>query len=84
MKLPTAKEILNRKNWTGLTLKELVQAGRVQPNTGAASAIEAIQQEYFDAGNIVPYDQADKYIRKWDDLEMDLLALLVQVQADAE
>ena len=83
MKLPSVEDVLNRKNWTGLTLAELVDAGRVQPNEGADGWIQAMQAEQIKDGFEVPLDKIGEYVKIWEQLEYEVLDRLVEIKANA-
>jgi hypothetical protein len=83
IKLPSVDDVLNRKNWTGLSLAELVEAGRVQPNKGADDWIQSMQAEQIQDGYDVPMDEIDDYVTAWEQLEYEVLDRLVQIEANA-
>ena len=76
--LPTAKELAEYVTWTGLSLIDLVKAGRIEPHKGAEDSIIRIQQEAVDAGNLPPLDQIDKVALAYEKLECELLDLLLE------
>ena len=80
-KLPTVNEILNRKNWTGFTLADLVSFGRVAPNEGADQWIQSVQAEQIQAGYEVSFDDIDEFVEIWEQLEYEVLDRLVEIQA---
>ena len=81
IKLPTVNEILDRTNWTGHSLAELVSFGRITPNEGADKWIQAVQAEQIKAGYQVPLDAIGDYVKTWEQLEYDVLDRLVEIQA---
>lgn len=83
IKLPSVEDVLNRKNWTGLSLAELVEAGRVQPNNGADGWIQSMQAEQIQDGYDVPMDRIGEYVTAWEQLEYEVLDRLVQIEANA-
>ena len=82
IKLPSVEDVLNRKNWTGLSLAELVEAGRVQPNNGVDGWIQSFQAEQIQEGCDVPMDEIDEYVTAWEQLEYEVLDRLVQIEAN--
>tara|TARA_R110002012_G_scaffold283412_1_gene473779 strand:- start:681 stop:971 length:291 start_codon:yes stop_codon:yes gene_type:complete len=83
IKLPTVNEILDRTNWTGHSLAELVSFGRITPNEGADKWIQAVQAEQIKAGYQVPLDAIGEYVKTWEQLEYDVLDRLVEIQAQS-
>tara|TARA_R110000787_G_scaffold272476_1_gene379933 strand:+ start:109 stop:366 length:258 start_codon:yes stop_codon:yes gene_type:complete len=83
IKLPTVNDILDRKNWTGHTLAELVSFGRITPNEGADKWIQAVQAEQIQAGYQVPLDAIGEYVKIWEQLEYEVLDSLVEIQAQS-
>ena len=83
IKLPSANEVLDRKNWTGHTLAELVSFGQVSPNDGADKWIQALQAEQIKDGYQVPLDSIGEYIKIWEQLEYEVLDRLVEIQAQS-
>jgi hypothetical protein len=83
IKLPTVNEILDRTNWTGHSLAELVSSGRVNPNEGADKWIQAVQAEQIQAGYQVPLDAIGEYVKIWEQLEYEVLDRLVEIQAQS-
>jgi len=83
IKLPSVDDVLNRKNWTGLSLAELVEAGRVQPNKGADGWIQSMQAEQIKDGYEIPLDKIGEYVKVWEQLEYEVLDRLVQIEANA-
>jgi len=83
IKLPTVNDILDRKNWTGHTLAELVSFGRITPNEGADKWIQAVQAEQIQAGYQVPLDAIGEYVKIWEQLEYKVLDSLVEIQAQS-
>ena len=83
IKLPSVDDVLNRKNWTGLSLAELVEAGLVQPNKGADALIQSMQAEQIQGGYDVPLDKIGEYVKVWEQLEYEVLDSLVQIEANA-
>ena len=83
IKLPTVNQVLDRKNWTGHTLAELVSFGRVSPNDGADKWIQALQVEQINDGYQVPLDSIGEYIKIWEQLEYEVLDRLVEIQAQS-
>jgi len=81
IKLPTVNDILDRTNWTGHTLAELVSFGRITPNEGADKWIQAVQAEQIQAGYQVPLDAIGEYVKIWEQLEYEVLDSLVEIQA---
>lgn len=84
MKLPSVDDLLNRKNWTGYSLKELVEFGRVTPNQGAEDCIVAEQKKQLDAGFVLPFDKVGEYIKIWEQLEYEVLDALVAIEEASE
>ena len=82
-KLPTVNDILDRTNWTGHTLAELVSFGRITPNEGADKWIQAVQAEQIQAGYQVPLDAIGEYVKIWEQLEYKVLDSLVEIQAQS-
>tara|TARA_R110000764_G_scaffold3572_1_gene14851 strand:+ start:375 stop:632 length:258 start_codon:yes stop_codon:yes gene_type:complete len=83
IKLPTVNDILDRKNWTGHTLAELVSFGRITPNEGADKWIQAVQAEQIQAGYQVSLDAIGEYVKIWEQLEYKVLDSLVKIQAQS-
>jgi alpha-glucuronidase len=83
IKLPTVNDILDRKNWTGHTLAELVSFGRITPNEGADKWIQAVQAEQIQAGYQVSLDAIGEYVKIWEQLEYKVLDSLVEIQAQS-
>mgnify|MGYP003638430338 FL=1 len=83
IKLPTVNDILDRKNWTGHTLAELVSFGRITPNEGADKWIQAVQAEQIQAGYQVSLDAIGEYVKIWEQLEYEVLDSLVEIQAQS-
>jgi hypothetical protein len=83
IKLPSVEDVLNRTNWTGLSLAELVATGRVQPNDGADKWIQSMKAEQIKAGKLPPLDQIGEYVKVWEQLEYEVLDRLVQIEANA-
>ena len=83
IKLPTVNDILDRKNWTGHTLAELVSFGRITPSEGADKWIQAVQAEQIQAGYQVPLDAIGEYVKIWEQLEYKVLDSLVEIQAQS-
>ena len=83
IKLPTVNDILDRKNWTGHTLAELVSFGRITPNEGADKWIQAVQAEQIQAGYQLPLDAIGEYVKIWEQLEYEVLDSLVEIQAQS-
>jgi hypothetical protein len=74
--LPTVDQVLNHRNWTGLSLRELVEAGRVKPHEGD-KWIETILTERWKAGGeIVPHDESKAFLEALSGLECDVLEAL--------
>jgi len=67
--LPTVKEVINHKNWTGLSLKELVDAGRLQASEGASNWITHFEQEAIKDGQYIDIDQIHSHLEKTDMLQ---------------
>ena len=70
--LPTVKEVINHKNWTGLSLKELVDAGRLQACEGASNWITHFEQEAIKDGQYeytADIDQIHLHLEKTDMLQ---------------
>ena len=84
IKIPSLEEVLNRRSWTGYSLRELVESGRVKPNEGAKNWILAEQKKAFDEGFILPYDKIGEYVKIWEQLEYEVLDALVMVQEKSE
>jgi len=83
IKLPTVNDILDRKNWTGHTLAELVSFGRVTPNDGADKWIQSVQAEQIKNGYQVPLDAIGEYVKIWEQLEYEVLDRLVELQSQS-
>ena len=83
IKLPTVNDILDRKNWTGHTLAELVSFGRITPSEGADKWIQAVQAVQIQAGYQVPLDAIGEYVKIWEQLEYKVLDSLVEIQAQS-
>ena len=83
IKLPTVNEILDRTNWTGHSLAELVSFGRITPNEGADKWIQAAQAQQIQAGYQVTLDAIGEYIKIWEQLEYEVLDRLVEIQAQS-
>ncbi len=83
IKLPTVNDILDRTNWTGHSLAELVSFGRITPNEGADKWIQAVQAEQIKAGYQVPLDAIGEYVKIWEQLEYEVLDRLVEIQAQS-
>jgi len=81
IKLPTVNDILDRTNWTGHTLAELVSFGRITPNEGADKWIQAVQAEQIQAGYQVPLDAIGEYVKIWEQLEYEVLDSLIEIKA---
>ena len=82
IKLPTALEVLNHKNWTGFSLTELVNLGRVQPERGAGDWVAHFQQEHEKSADFaLPLDQIGEYVKIWEQLEYEVLDALLKVEA---
>jgi hypothetical protein len=84
IELPSVDDVLNRKNWTGHSLKELVEFGRVTPNKGAEDWIVAEQKKQLDAGFELPFDKIGEYVKIWEQLEYEVLDALVAIQEASE
>ena len=83
IKTPSVNEILNRKNWTGFTLADLVSFGRVTPDEGADQWIQSVQAEQIQAGQEVLFDDIDEFVKIWEQLECEVLDRLVEIQAQS-
>jgi len=83
IKTPSVNEILNRKNWTGFTLADLVPFGRVTPDEGADQWIQSVQAEQIQAGQEVLFDDIDEFVKIWEQLECEVLDRLVEIQAQS-
>ena len=83
IKLPTVNDILERTNWTGHTLAELVSFGRVTPNEGADKWIQSVQAEQIQAGQEVLFDDIEEFVKIWEQLECEVLDRLVEIQAQS-
>jgi hypothetical protein len=82
IKLPTALEVLNHKNWTGFSLTELVDLGRVQPEIGAGNWVAHFQKEHEKSADFaLPLDQIGEYVKIWEQLEYEVLDALLKVEA---
>lgn len=81
--IPTVNEILDRTNWTGHSLAELVSFGGITPNEGADKWIQAVQAEQIQAGYQVPLDAIGEYVKIWEQLEYEVLDRLVEIQAQS-
>lgn len=82
IKLPTALEVLNHKNWTGFSLTELVNLGRVQPERGAGDWVAHFQKEHEKSADFaLPLDQIGEYVKIWEQLEYEVLDALLKVEA---
>ena len=76
--LPTAHDLANHVTWTGLSLIDLVKAGRIEPHKGAKDSIIRIQQEAVDAGDLPPLHMIDEVALAYEELECELLDLLLE------
>jgi len=83
IKLPSVDDVLNRKNWTGQSLADLVEADAIQPNEGADKWIQAMQAEQIKDGYEVPLDRIGEYVKIWEQLEYEVLDRLVEIKANA-
>ena len=83
IELPTVNDVLERTNWTGHTLAELVSFGRVTPSEGADQWIQSVQAEQIQAGYQVPLDAIGEYVKIWEQLEYEVLDRLVEIQANS-
>ena len=83
IELPTAENLANHATWTGLSVRELVNAGRISPVKAAEDSIIRIQQEAVDAGNLPSIDKLEKVALAYEKLECELLDLLLGAQSNA-
>lgn len=79
--LPTAENLANHVTWTGLSVNDLVNAGRISPVKAAEDSIIRIQQEAVDSGNLPPIDQLEEVSLAYEKLECELLDLLLEAQS---
>ena len=77
--LPTAKDLADHVTWTGLSIRELVDAGRISPVDAAEQSITRIQQEAIDAGELPPQSEIESVALAYEELEQELLDLLLNV-----
>ena len=79
IKLPTAKKLANYVTWTGLTVKELVKAGRISPVQAAKDSIARMQREETDKGNYpLNLKELKEVELAYKILEKELLGLLIK------
>jgi len=79
MKLPTAESLANYVTWTGLTVKELVKADRIDAIKASKDSIIRIQKEEFDKGNYtIDIKELKKVCLAYKKLETELLGLLIK------
>ena len=76
--LPTSKELAEYVTWTGFSIRQLVDTGRIEPHKAAEDSIIRLQQEAINAGNLPPLDQIDKVALAYEKLECELLDLLLE------
>jgi hypothetical protein len=67
--------------WTGLSVNDLVNAGRISPVKAAEDSIMRIQQEAVNAGNLPPMDKLEEVELAYKKLECELLDLLLEAQS---
>mgnify|MGYP003134580243 CR=1 FL=1 len=81
--LPTAENLANHVTWTGLSVKELVNAGRISPVKAAEDSIIRIQQEAVAVpGNVPSIDKLEEVELAYEKLECELLDLLLGAQSE--
>ena len=79
IKLPTAESLANHVTWTGLTVKELVKAGRISPVQATEDSIVRIQKEETNKGNYpLNLKELKKVQLAYKILETELLGLLIK------
>ena len=83
-KLPSVEELLERKNWSGLTGRELAKTGRVgDPSEVATNIVENLG--LFSESVIVGFDDMVwDLVKKLRGLERDLTAELRRLSEDKE
>ena len=74
--LPSAYNLARYKNWTGLTVIQLVEAGRLSPKDGAKQAIERMCDEMSDAGKFPSVEDIPRLIDALDILEDEVFTIL--------
>ena len=77
MKLPNPKNLIQSKNWTNYTVKELVDAGRLTAVDAAAQIIVAEQKKMLAEGVFPPLSEIREVARQWESLECEVLDLLL-------
>jgi hypothetical protein len=82
IELPTAENLANHVTWTGLSVSDLVNAGRISPVKAAEDSIIRIQQEAVDAGNLPSMDKLEEVSLAYEKLECELLDLLLEAQSE--
>ena len=81
IELPTAENLANHVTWTGLSVRELVNARRISPVKAAEDSIMRIQQEAVNAGNLPSMDKLEEVSLTYEKLECELLDLLLEAQS---
>ena len=81
IELPTAENLANYVTWTGLSVNDLVNAGRISPVKAAEDSIIRIQQEAIDAGNLPSIDELEEVEIAYEKLKCELLDLLLEAQS---
>ena len=76
MQLPHASDLIQSKNWTNYTAKELVTAGRLSAADAAAQLIAEEQKKRVDAGIFPPLSELRKTALQWENLKSEILDLL--------
>ena len=79
IKLPSEELLSNYVTWTGLSVKELVKAGRIDAITAAKDSIIRIQKEETDKGNYpLNLKELKEVELAYKILETKLLGLLIK------
>jgi len=78
--LPTVEDVISWKNWTGHSLAELVEFGRVTPKSGANDWVRMFEIEQAKTGARVAISDLKEYISKWECLEGKVFAELVAIR----
>jgi len=81
IELPTAENLANHVTWTGLSVRELVNAGRISPVEAAGDSIVRIQQEAIKTGHLPSMDKLEEVSLTYEKLECELLDLLLEAQS---